>query len=393
MPVRAASALPSPVVEPPPTETTESAPTSFARASATSVTSTGVCAAAPSNTPAVASPSTPAAHPPQLVGHPRHGSRAEDGPRRVGVVLEGVHGPSSGSWTDHRAAGRGTAALVEAGPRVARVTLSPRVRLVLASALMLFVELALIRWTSSNNLYLVHLTNFVLLASFLGIGLGFLRANATRDLFPLAPVLLAALVGFVLAFPVRTGTGRGGSWQLVGLFGMPPLPRPLSLAVVFLLTVGVLMALAQEAARAFASFAPLDAYRLDIFGSLTGIVTFAALSFLRLPPVGWAVAAAAAFAVLLGRRLRGWPAVAIAALVLMLGAESLVGTFQWSPYYKIHTQEAAGGLVRIEVNNTPLQTALPVEEIRSSSPFYLYPYTYAGSRDDVLVIGAGTGND
>ncbi|GAA1232715.1 hypothetical protein [Oryzihumus leptocrescens] len=263
----------------------------------------------------------------------------------------------------------------------------------LASALMLFVELALIRWTSSNNLYLVHLTNFVLLASFLGIGLGFLRAHATRDLFPLAPVLLAALVGFVLAFPVRTGTGRGGSWQLIGLFGMPPLPRPLSLAVVFLLTVGVLMALAQEAARAFASFAPLDAYRLDIFGSLTGIVTFAGLSFLRLPPLGWAVTAAAAFAVLLGRRVRGWPAAAIAALVLMLGAESMLGTYQWSPYYKIHTQELAGGLVRIEVNNTPLQTALPVAEIRRSSQFYFYPYTYAASRRDVLVIGAGTGND
>ena len=258
---------------------------------------------------------------------------------------------------------------------------------------MLFVELALIRWTASNNLYLVHLTNFVLLASFLGIGLGFLRARGARDLFPLAPVLLAALVGFVLAFPVRTGTGRGGSWQLIGLFGMPPLPRPLSLAVVFLLTVGVLMALAHEVARAFASFAALDAYRLDILGSLTGIVTFAALSFLRLPPLGWAVTAAAAFVVLLGRRVRGWPAAAIAALVLMLGAESLLGTFQWSPYYKIHTQEVAGGLVRIEVNNTPLQTALPVAEIRHSSQFYFYPYTYAASRQDVLVIGAGTGND
>ena len=53
-----------------------------------------------------------------------------------------------------------------------------RTRLVLASALMLFIELALIRWTSSNNLYLVHLTNFVLLASFLGIGVGFLRGRA-----------------------------------------------------------------------------------------------------------------------------------------------------------------------------------------------------------------------
>src|SRR4029453_11389830 len=114
--------------------------------------------------------------------------------------------------------------------------LDDRARLVLASALMLFVELALIRWTSSNNLYLVHMTNFVLLASFLGIGLGFLRGSAGRDLFPLAPLLRAATVSFVLAFPVRTGTGPGGRWQLEGLLGMPPLPRPLSLALVFLLT-------------------------------------------------------------------------------------------------------------------------------------------------------------
>lgn len=268
-----------------------------------------------------------------------------------------------------------------------------RTRLVLASALMLFVELALIRWTSSNNLYLVHLTNFVLLASFLGIGLGFLRSGGRRELFPLAPVLLAVLVAFVLAFPVRTGTGRGGRWELVGLLGMPPLPRPLSLAVIFVLTVGTLMALAQEVARTFARFEPLEAYRLDIVGSLMGIAGFAALSFLRLPPLGWAVAAALVFALLLGRRARLWPALALAALVLLLGAESVVGSFQWSPYYKIHSQAAADGQVRIEVNNTPLQTALPVREIRRSSPFYFYPYTYAGSRDDVLVIGAGTGND
>jgi hypothetical protein len=199
-----------------------------------------------------------------------------------------------------------------------------RTRLVLASALMLFVELALIRWTSSNNLYLVHLTNFVLLASFLGIGLGFLRAKARRDLFPLAPVLLTALVAFVLAFPVRTGTGRGGQWELVGLFDLPPLPRPLSLAIIFVLTVATLTALAQEVATTFARFQPLEAYRLDVVGSLTGIAAFAALSFLRLPPLGWGLVGAAVFVVLLGRRVRRhrrWPALALGALVLLLGAE------------------------------------------------------------------------
>ena len=124
---------------------------------------------------------------------------------------------------DHEADLAGGALRSVTRDRLRPPTPGRRTRLVLASALMLFVELALIRWVSSNNLYLVHLTNFVLLASFLGIGLGFLRGRAGRDLFPLAPGLLAALVGFVLAFPVRTGTGRGGRWELVGLFGLPPL--------------------------------------------------------------------------------------------------------------------------------------------------------------------------
>jgi SAM-dependent methyltransferase len=279
---------------------------------------------------------------------------------------------------------------------VARVTLSPRVRLALASALMLFLELALIRWTSSNNLYLVHLTNFVLLASFLGIGLGFLRGTRGRDLFPLAPALLALLVAFVLTFSVRTGTTGSGGWALVGPFGTAPLPRWLSLTVIFLLTVAALGALAQEVARTFALFDPLDAYRLDIGGSLLGIITFAALSFLRMPPLAWAATAAVVFLVLLGSRVRSWrwvPAVGVGAVVVMLGVESFAGSYQWSPYYKIRTETASGGNVRIDVNNTPLQTTASVEQITEDSPFYLYPYTYAGPHDDVLVIGAGTGND
>src|SRR2546422_7867304 len=88
-------------------------------------------------------------------------------------------------------------------------TESPRLRLVALSFLMLFLELALIRWTGSNVLYLSYFSNFILLASFLGIGVGFLRANARHDLFRFAPIGLAALVAFVRVFPVeidRAGT-------------------------------------------------------------------------------------------------------------------------------------------------------------------------------------------
>src|ERR687886_674169 len=72
----------------------------------------------------------------------------------------------------------------------------------LASFLMLFLELALIRWLGSNVVYLSYFSNFVLLGSFLGIGLGFLRAGSRFDLSAWAPVVLGALVFVLHRFPV-----------------------------------------------------------------------------------------------------------------------------------------------------------------------------------------------
>src|SRR5438067_8448162 len=167
-----------------------------------------------------------------------------------------------------------------------RATFADRARLVLLSFLMLFVELALIRWTAANNVYLASLTNFVLLASFLGIGIGFLRANARRSLLPLAPAMLAVLVAFVLAFPVSINAFATGHLIHSG-FGLPPIPEWLSISAVFLLVATTMATIGQETARSFQRFSPLEAYRLDILGSLLGIGTFSLLSFLWLPPIAW----------------------------------------------------------------------------------------------------------
>jgi hypothetical protein len=48
------------------------------------------------------------------------------------------------------------------------------VRLVLASATILFTELLLIRWIPANIRYVGFFPNFLLMASFLGIGVGIL---------------------------------------------------------------------------------------------------------------------------------------------------------------------------------------------------------------------------
>jgi SAM-dependent methyltransferase len=274
---------------------------------------------------------------------------------------------------------------------------SNRLRLVLLSFLMLFVELALIRWTGSNVLYLSYFSNFVLLGSFLGIGIGFLRAHARVDLFPFAPVALAFFVGFVLIFPVEID--RSGSDLIYfGFFTTSGLPAWLTLPAVFAAVALVMALIAEGVARTFAQFDALEAYRLDITGSIGGIVAFSALSFLWAPPVAWGAVVALLFAVLLqGRRLRILQWVAIGGLVLMLGRESLVAGLSWSPYYKVAVSQPADQpyLYVISVNGIPHQAITSTSERRSLEPIYFLPYEHVAGNPlrDVLVIGAGDGND
>src|SRR5438132_832673 len=74
-----------------------------------------------------------------------------------------------------------------------------RARIFLVSFSVLFFELLCIRWIPSYIRYLSYFNNFILLASFLGMGLGILSARRERFWFPPFPamlVLLAVAVGF-----------------------------------------------------------------------------------------------------------------------------------------------------------------------------------------------------
>src|SRR5438045_7708984 len=130
------------------------------------------------------------------------------------------------------AAGHEDAAVSRPAP--AAESRAEQVRLAFASFLMLFVELALIRWVTSNNVYVTKATNFVLLASFLGIGIGFLNARARRDYLRWTPLVLLALVGFVHTFPVVLAS-LSGPHPYQGLHGSAALPPPVRLAVTFVL--------------------------------------------------------------------------------------------------------------------------------------------------------------
>jgi SAM-dependent methyltransferase len=278
--------------------------------------------------------------------------------------------------------------------RVSDGRLGSRGRLLLASFLMLFTELALIRWSSANVVYLAYFTNFVLLASFLGIGVGFLRAHASRDASRWAPVALAAFALFVVLFPVQVG--RYGGRLFVGLFGMFALPPWITLPVIFVGVVIVMALIAEGVARLFVRFEPLEAYRLDILGSIGGIAAFSTLSFLGARPIVWAAVIVAAFVAVLGPRLDAWAWAALATIVVLFGVGSLSRNDLWSPYYRVTAfPQQDDGSIRVRVNGLPHQSILPLDLLRTSQPFYLYPYRHLDGSPlgDVLIIGAGTGND
>jgi SAM-dependent methyltransferase len=284
----------------------------------------------------------------------------------------------------------------------ARTGPGDRRRLILLSFLMLFLELALIRWTGSNILYLSYFSNFVLLGSFLGIGIGFLRARRTPNLFPWAPVALATLVAFVRLFPVEIDN-RGTSLLFFG--GSPTgLPRWLTLTTIFLAVAAVMAMVAEGVARTFTRFQALEAYRLDIIGSVAGIASFSLLSFLRAPPVVWGVIVAVLFASLALRRdtLGGVPswgvvaqAVALVGLVAMLGHESVRATDSWSPYYKVRVEpRPEEDRIRIAVNGIAHQNISSVATQRSQASIYFLPYErLARDPGNVLIVGAGSGTD
>ena len=133
------------------------------------------------------------------------------------------------------------------------------------------------------------------------------------------------------------------------------LPRPVSLGIIFVLTVAVMAGFGQAVSRLFVRFQPLAACRLDFAGSLAGIAVFSALSFLDMPPLAWGIITAGGLAVLLGKGARWWQWTAIAVVVLLLGMDSFAPHEQWSPYYKLSVEKLGTKTpaVYVTANNVP----------------------------------------
>ena len=223
--------------------------------------------------------------------------------------------------------------------------------------LVLFLELACIRWFSAYVIFLQFFTNVVLIACFLGMSCGCLAAR--RDLELARVVSLLALAPSWPHSPSYSSFtfGKGSRWMSAirprrrrffrhRIFD----PRRSSICradgidcrgVFHLDRVDVRWARPGARPRLRCLSQPLLGYTLNIGGSLAGIVGFSALSFAQARPVVWFLIGFAGIAYLLYQRRALSPPRVLALVTLLILVAVPRDWFnpnhetRWSPYYLI----------------------------------------------------------
>jgi hypothetical protein len=264
-----------------------------------------------------------------------------------------------------------------------------RARLFITSFAILFFELICIRWIPAHIRYIGFFSNFILLSAFLGIGAGILMSRRSWPLPPF-PLFLLLLVAVVAWNRIEV---RLNSTEVLYYGAGEDIARAehyLVLPVVMVLVAASFIPLSRPLGPLLGALPRLQAYGVDIGGSLAGIAAFFVMSWLSLPPAVWFGVLALLLASLAAPRtlaLGAVPLIGVFAIVLFLQR----GT-EWSPYYKVTVEPAIPSGAVINVNNAGQQVAVPWQY---KEPFYsrVYELFPPESFARTLIIGAGSGSD
>ncbi len=289
----------------------------------------------------------------------------------------------------------------------------PALVVLVASALGLFLELALIRWLGSEVRVFAYCKNLVLVACFLGFGTGcFLhrRRSATVEAMLLllllvltagltspwllrfgprrVTVILSELPGFMI---FRAWDGSAVSWGMTARLAFATGWTTLLFFAVAL----VMVPFGQLTSRGIAALRrPLWAYSVNVAGSLLGILAFTGVTVLWLPPVCWFVPVALACALLAPKAQRPLMLGLTLALTLVLLPPDEPQQEQiWSTYQKLDVLRGRN----IIVNNTGYQDIEEQPDLTPGRPAVVtrvtMPYALRRPPGRVLIVGAGAGND
>jgi hypothetical protein len=282
------------------------------------------------------------------------------------------------------------------------------IAIALISAIVLILELALIRQVPAEVRIISYFSNLLLMASFFGLGLGCILQEK-RSLEALLPLGIVGLFGCitigrgVVVYPESQGVHF---WvRYVEIEGSSlHLPMVPTAVIAFLATALPFAALGQALARTMDRQPRLVAYSWDIAGSLVGTLLFAFASWMRLPPWIWPAILLPVWAVVfLSSKWKRLLWVSAGLLFLFFSQSPLAS--QWSPYYFIQSEVRDSG-TRVWVNSSFHQFALNFantppdrEELyqtmveKWSRPYKLFTELNGRVPRKVLILGAGTGND
>jgi spermidine synthase len=295
--------------------------------------------------------------------------------------------------------------------------------LLLASALTLFAELALIRWVATEIRVFAYVKNLALLLCFLGFGLGCALARQRPRWQTACTALLGLIV--IVRLPWRgpqimeSLSQYLGAAQDVEIWATHAahdttgfLLAVAITAILLLLITYIFIPIGQTVSRQLdLAPRPLYGYSWNLAGSLAGIVAFFAVSWLALPPAIWFAIVLVGMAILQSNRSNALRILAaIVPIVFLLADPSTPHHFNlWTPYQQIELEDGyfPDGEIRgtqIRVNHTGYQIIVNlspeflahhphlVKEAPDDNPYNL-PFRFAPPNPNVLIVGSGTGND
>lgn len=299
-------------------------------------------------------------------------------------------------------------------------------QLVLISSLSLFVEMLMIRWVSSDIRIFAYFKNFVLVACFLGFGLGCYLCRRRVQLAALiAPLLLLTVILKAPISPLRRSIAAlpqmlGASVE-VHVWGVPAMPTSW---VGMLLAMGFVVPIFAVIATAFIPFGQLvgwylenapqgvAAYSINVVASLAGIAGFTSLCFLNQPPWVWFLIAGILSLLFFWRQTFSRKVLGITFLVcvcLLAIPDHRHAKTYWSPYQKLTIRPVYNNgqleTYSLTTNDSLYQTILNLSpefvqahaDVFREHPLdrnaYNMPYRFYPSPPSVLVLGSGMGND
>lgn len=293
-------------------------------------------------------------------------------------------------------------------------------QLLLISFIALYLELAIIRWLSTEIRIFAYFKNLPLMAAFLGLGIGFALYKKSDRLFSWFPRLIALLV-VIIALARGLGLTHvifvdprqyfllGQGFADHAAQSIPPLLQTVKALTVivslFFLVVATFATLGTKVGELLNQEKPLTGYSINVAGSLLGIAGFSLVSNLQWAPTSWLLLV---FCPLLYfyRRHKKLAALYFALSLIVTLYTDKLNPALWSPYYRISIRTSMPELriINLYVNYDAFQSIqdlshqhlsqFPEPVQRFLNRHYNIPYLLRKKKiESVLILGGGTGND